>query len=147
VQLYHGGKHGVINFADDLMRLIYYDQESEIRQIYKDSASPNYVSDSREFRKAIFEVLMGQTFDKYYEAFADMKAKEDEMSSLGVQLQQYRQFAASIRGKAADMNLPHLIKENKGHKMHCSACRACVSSLFDLALARVRLLMQLTNKK
>lgn len=49
-----GTKNFKLNFTD-LLRLIYHDQATEVDKIYKEADNSNFLSDSLEIRKAIFE--------------------------------------------------------------------------------------------
>lgn len=51
---------------NDLFRLMYYDQDTEVRKIYKKPNSENFVTDSAVIRKSIFETLMGNSSDEYF---------------------------------------------------------------------------------
>lgn len=75
--LYFNKYKGQINFSD-LLRLIYHDQAQDNDKIFKKQDSDNFISDSVTFRKAIFEVLVGQTFTKYYKALDELKTLEKE---------------------------------------------------------------------
>ncbi len=51
---------------NDLFRLLYYDQDTELIKIYKKPSNNNFVSDSIIIRKSIFETLMGTSSDEYF---------------------------------------------------------------------------------
>lgn len=60
-----GATSWFFNF-NDLFRLMYYDQDTEVRKIYKKPNSENFVTDSAVIRKSIFETLMGNSSDEYF---------------------------------------------------------------------------------
>ncbi|MEN2259087.1 ATP-binding protein [Paraclostridium benzoelyticum] len=63
---------------NDLMRLVYHDQKTEVDKIYKNPQNDNFVSDSLELRKAIFEVLIGEVYNEYYYLLGQYKLKSKE---------------------------------------------------------------------
>ncbi|MEQ4658108.1 hypothetical protein AB7Z54_05755 [Providencia manganoxydans] len=77
IEIFHAGKNFKIGF-NDLFRLVYHNQGTDINGIYKPADNQNYVSDSIFLRKAIFEVLMGKTLIKLYEAYGNLKRKQSE---------------------------------------------------------------------
>lgn len=80
VTLYRGTYSGKLNFTD-LLRLIYHNQDLDPGDIYKKLDRENsFVSDSREFRKAIFEVLVGRVSQQYYDALALYRALDQELT-------------------------------------------------------------------
>ncbi|PEM38014.1 hypothetical protein [Bacillus toyonensis] len=72
-----GTRQHKIGFTD-LLRLIYHDQKSDLTKIYKNAESENFVSDSLEIRKAIFEILIGEVHNEYYELLGKYKIKSKE---------------------------------------------------------------------
>ena len=75
--LVQGTKSFKLNFTD-LMRLIYHDQTTEVDRIYKDADNSNFMSDSLEIRKAIFEILLGKIYNDYYYTLGQYKIKLKE---------------------------------------------------------------------
>ena len=67
VDIVQGSKQFKLNFTD-LARLIYHNQSPDPNGIYKPAESANFVSDSLEIRRAIFEILIGKTLLELYEA-------------------------------------------------------------------------------
>lgn len=105
-QIYQGTKKWKINFTD-LMRLIYYDQKTQVDKIYKNLEYNSFLTDSESFRKAIFEILMGKTYNEYYESLAKYNAKLKEKNAKKDSLEMFRQFKDEIL-KEENMNSVHL---------------------------------------
>lgn len=71
---------GVINFLD-LMRLIYHDQGAGTGEIMKTPEKKGALfSDSKIFRRAVFEILTGKHFNKLYDSVSDLKKSEAQVS-------------------------------------------------------------------
>ena len=77
-ELYQGTKKGFISVTD-LLRLMYHDQKTMPDSIYKNPDNNNFMTDSTEIRKAIFEVIVGQSFVEYYNLLGEHKAKKKEV--------------------------------------------------------------------
>lgn len=60
------------NFKD-LFRLLYYDQDTEPKKIYKSPSSDNFVTDSLIIRKSIFEILVGISTNDYFNKLNELK--------------------------------------------------------------------------
>ena len=84
-----------IGFSD-LMRLIYHDQKTELDKIYKKPENDNFVSDSLEIRRAIFEVLIGEVYVDYYSALGKYKIKNKEYEEENTVLESYDKFLNEI---------------------------------------------------
>lgn len=104
--IYQGTKQWKINFMD-LMRLIYYDQKTPVDKIYKDLQYDNFVADSEMLRKAIFEILLGKTYNEYYEALANYNRKQKEKMAKKDALQIFKTFKDEVL-KEETINLIHL---------------------------------------
>ncbi len=99
----------------DLMRLIYHDQSTDIDKVYKDPDNSNFITDSLEIRKAIFEVLIGKNYNEYYESLGKYKIKLKEYEEAKAVLDSYNHFLDEINSDDLD-NVIHLderIKENE----------------------------------
>jgi hypothetical protein len=90
-----GYKSFKLNFSD-LLRLIYHDQATEIDKIYKEADNSNFISDSLEIRKAIFEVLLGETYNDYYAALGKYKLKLKEYEKSQAVMDSYDEFLDEI---------------------------------------------------
>ncbi|WP_368210633.1 hypothetical protein [Aeromonas sp. R4-2] len=113
IEIFHAGKNFKIGF-NDLLRLIYHNQGSDVNGIYKPADNQNYVSDSVFLRKAIFEVLMGKTLVKLYEAYGILKRKQSEHDKANAILSEYRNIVSDMYkqlGFKEVINDYHLAKE------------------------------------
>lgn len=77
---------------NDLMRLIYYDQKTDIDKIYKSAQNENFISDSRDVRCAIFEVLIGESYNEYYNILGKQKLKSKEYDKVCASLDAFNEF-------------------------------------------------------
>ena len=80
----------------DLMRLVYHDQSSEVEKVYKNPDNDNFLTDSLEIRKAIFEVLMGEIYNEYYNYLGEYKLKQKEYDEGLVIQKGYETFLSEI---------------------------------------------------
>lgn len=90
-----GTKNLKLNFTD-LLRLIYHDQATEVDKIYKEADNSNFLSDSLEIRKAIFEVLLGKTYNDYYYTLGQYKLKLKEFEKAQAVMNSYDDFLGEI---------------------------------------------------
>lgn len=95
IEIFHAGKNFKVGFSD-LMRLMYHNQGSDVNGIYKPADNQNYVSDSAFLRKAIFEVLLGKTLVKLYEAYGNLKRKQSEHEKSTAILNEYKNIVADM---------------------------------------------------
>jgi len=123
VDIYQGIGSFKINSAD-LFRLIYMDQRSDTKQIYKrPDKKDNYVSDSMVLRRAIFELLVGKSFSEYYDAIINTKLLEKQKNVANGLLQEYKRLASELSGSDAPRNITFLAselteKEQQLEKLH-----------------------------
>lgn len=103
--------HWKINITD-LFRLIYYDQNPDPSDIYKAPERDNFLSDSKFFRKVIFQVLMGKSFTQYYSKYAQMKESEREVEIAKLALDKYSEVVKAIN-KNENLNLVYLNKNKE----------------------------------
>lgn len=80
IELYNAGHQFKLGFTD-IMRLVYHNQGSDIKEIYKPADDANYISDSKYLRKAIFEILVGKAMMSLYKAQGAMKRKQSDYES------------------------------------------------------------------
>lgn len=105
VMLHYGAHAGKVNMAD-LFRLIYHDQSPDPSGIFKKVDRESFVSDSVVFRKAIFELLIGKSFQQYYLAMATLKRLETERKAALQTLEQFKQFVDDVSvGNDDDANI------------------------------------------
>lgn len=95
IEIFHAGKNFKVGF-NDLSRLIYHNQGTDTNGIYKPADNQNYVSDSAFLRKAIFEVLLGKTLVKLYEAYGKLKRKQSEHDKSLAILNEYKNIVADM---------------------------------------------------
>jgi chromosome segregation ATPase len=93
------------------MRLIYYDQNSELDRIYKNADSENFVSDSLEMRRLIFQLLVGKSYNAYYESVAKEKAKKKEYDKVKGAFDHNNEVADEILRDKENLNLKFLNSE------------------------------------
>ncbi|EKN3442223.1 AAA family ATPase [Yersinia enterocolitica] len=113
IEIFHAGKNFKIGF-NDLLRLVYHNQGTDVNGIYKPADNQNYISDSTFLRKAIFEVLMGKTLVKLYEAYGNLKRKQSEHEKANAILSEYRNIVSDMYkqlGFKEVINDYHLVKE------------------------------------
>jgi len=109
-----GTKSFKLNFSD-LMRLIYHDQSTEVDKIYKEADNSNFLSDSLEIRKAIFEVLLGKVYNDYYFALGQYKLKLKEYEKVQAVMDSYDDFLGEVLDYdlANVLHIDSMIKENQ----------------------------------
>ena len=90
-----GTKSFKLGFTD-LVRLIYHDQKTEVDKIYKNPENDNFVSDSLEIRKAIFEVLIGEVYNDYYSLLGKYKIKNKEFEEQNILILSYDNFLKEV---------------------------------------------------
>jgi len=95
-----------LNFSD-LLRLIYHDQATDIDKIYKDSDNSNFITDSLEIRKAIFEVLIGKNYNDYYDSLGKYKLELKDFEESKAVLDSYNHFLSEIENDDLE-NVVHL---------------------------------------
>lgn len=111
VKLHYGAYEGKVNVAD-LFRLIYHDQSPDPSGIFKKVDRESFVSDSVVFRKAIFELLIGKSFQEYYSATANLKRLEVERNAALQSLEQFKQFVDEVSdGNGDDANKAFLASQ------------------------------------
>lgn len=127
VTLTTGAFKGKLNFLD-LMRLIYHDQEPNPSRIFRrPDRENNFVSDSRDFRKAVFEILIGRASDEYYEALGELKLAEADLSEKRVALASYGAALDRMGPRRQEANSHFLevsISEQEAHLARLVAIRA-----------------------
>ncbi|ELY2812533.1 AAA family ATPase [Cronobacter sakazakii] len=115
IEIFHAGKNFKIGF-NDLLRLVYHNQGTDVNGIYKPADNQNYVSDSAFLRKAIFEVLMGKTLVKLYKAYGVLKRKQSDYEKAHAILSEYRNIVSDMYkqlGFKEVINDYHLLNEIK----------------------------------
>lgn len=90
-ELYQGTRKSYIGITD-LMRLIYHDQKTAPDNIYKIPDNDNFMTDSLEIRKAIFEVIVGKSFVDYYSLLGDFKNMKKESDGANASFKTFDSF-------------------------------------------------------
>lgn len=96
-----------LNFTD-LLRLVYHDQEMEVDKVYKEADNSNFLSDSLEIRKAIFEILLGKTYNDYYSTLGQYKLTMKELEKAQAVMDSYDEFL----GEVLDYDLANVVHIN-----------------------------------
>lgn len=96
-----------LNFID-LLRLVYHDQETEVDKVYKEADNSNFLSDSLEIRKAIFEILLGKTYNDYYSTLGQYKLTMKELEKAQAVMDSYDEFL----GEVLDYDLANVVHIN-----------------------------------
>lgn len=109
VLLQYGTFTGKLNFTD-LARLLYHDQAPDPSGVFKAVDRSSFVSDSRVFRKAIFEILIGKSFLEYYEKLAEFRDSERKLIEAKRELEMFKEMAASSQFSVEDLNLVFIDK-------------------------------------
>lgn len=95
VDIFQGGRQFKLSFTD-LARLVYHNQSADPNGVYKPADSNNFVSDSLEIRRAIFQILVGKTLLELYEAIGRQKSAErDAQAAKGIQ-QEYKDIVEQL---------------------------------------------------
>lgn len=107
VKVEYGSYSGVLNITD-LMRLIYHNQKPDPTEIYKPVDGSAMVSDSLQFRKAIFEVLAGQRYQEYYAQLARFRTAERKHAEAKKALDLFKEAIDQLGGDNEDINTKFL---------------------------------------
>ena len=82
---------------NDLFRLLYYDQDTEHRKIYKKPNSDNFVTDSAIVRKSIFETLMGNSSDEYFLKMNELNESKLKLKESKILLKEFNRINPNLR--------------------------------------------------
>ncbi len=109
-----GTRNFKLNFSD-LLRLIYHDQTTEVSKIYKEADNSNFVSDSLEIRKAIFEVLIGKSYNEYYSLLGQYKLALKDYEKSQAIMDSYDEFIGQILNDDLSnvIHIKNMISENQ----------------------------------
>ena len=95
VDIFQGARQFKLNFTD-LARLIYHNQSSDPNGVYKPADNINFLSDSLEIRKAIFQILIGKTLLDLYEAIGRQKAAERDVQAARNTQEEYKDIVEQL---------------------------------------------------
>ncbi|MGD0591487.1 MAG: AAA family ATPase [Bacteroidota bacterium] len=110
IELNMGSLKWKLNLTD-IFRLLYHDQAPNPMDIYKTPDREGFVTDSTVMRKAIFEVLLGKSFNEYYSLLGEMRSAENEKSKVKGAVELYRQMLSELQKEKEDVNITFLRKE------------------------------------
>lgn len=95
VEIFQGGRNFKLNFTD-LARLIYHNQSPDPHGIFKPADSANFITDSLEIRRAIFQILVGKTLLALYDAIGRMKLAERDHQAARAIHQEYEGIVSQL---------------------------------------------------
>lgn len=110
VTLFFGSYRGKLNFSD-IMRLVYHDQDPDPSRVFRKADNENFISDSRDFRHAIFEILIGKASEAYYETLGELKIAQTKLARAQAALEAYKAAMRRPSTKRMDANADFLRKE------------------------------------
>ncbi|MEF3310074.1 hypothetical protein PV433_14335 [Paenibacillus sp. GYB004] len=111
VEIQQGYKKFKINIAD-LFRLIHYDQNTSPQHIYKEHRTPhNFIADSLQIRKVIFEMLTGYQFNDYYSKLGKLQSLEREKDAAKATLDNYSDVISEMGYRTTELNPDLVIDE------------------------------------
>lgn len=103
VTLFTGTYRGKLNFTD-LMRLIYHDQDPNPARVFMKLERDSFVTDSRDFRRAVFEILLGASSERYYEALGKLRIAERYFADRMGALTAYKGAVSQMAPEQKDAN-------------------------------------------
>jgi deoxyadenosine/deoxycytidine kinase len=103
VTLFAGSYRGRLNFTD-LLRLIYHDQDPDPARVFMKLDRDSFVTDSRDFRRAVFEILIGASSERYYETLAKLRAAERMLADRQAALAVYKSAVGRLAEGQKDAN-------------------------------------------
>ncbi len=120
VELFQSSQNYRLNMTD-LFRLIYHNQEASPNRVFKNPDHENYITDSEQLRKTIFQILVGKTFMDYYSALAEQRRLEKERSVAKSVLDEYSIIANRLQEYKDGLNLIFL--EEKKNELEANLDR------------------------
>ncbi|MDB5345776.1 MAG: hypothetical protein JWP89_4153 [Schlesneria sp.] len=107
VTLQFGVYSGKLNITD-FLRLIYHNQAPDPSGIFKAIDNNSFVTDSRVFREAVFELLVGKSYQQYYTALSNFRDADRQRASFAKSLELFKGMAADLNSGEEDLNLVFL---------------------------------------
>lgn len=95
VDIFQSGRTFKLNFSD-LARLIFHNQAPDPHGIFKPADNSNFISDSLEIRRAIFQILVGKTLLALYESIGKFKRAERDYDSSRSLVREYQTIVDEI---------------------------------------------------
>lgn len=109
VSIQYGTYSGRLNITD-FMRLIYHDQAPDPTGVFKAVDRESFVTDSKVFREAVFEILVGKSYQDYYTALAAYRDADRQRTSAAKALDLFKDMASGLQNAAEDMNMVFIDK-------------------------------------
>lgn len=110
VALFYMNGGGIINILD-LIRLMYHDQGTSADEIMKRSEKKGEMfANSKVFRRAIFEILMGRSHGDLYAAISELKKFENKISEVKNKLSAIELASSDIKTKEDSAKTAFLIR-------------------------------------
>lgn len=110
VTLFLGTYSGKLNFTD-ILRLVYHDQDPDPSRVFKKVDRESFVTDSRDFRRAVFEILIGKASEEYYDVLGKLKLSEGVLSEQQAALTAYIATVNRMGPRQAEANAHFLEAE------------------------------------
>ncbi|NZA25499.1 AAA family ATPase [Luteimonas sp. SJ-92] len=96
VEITQGTRTFKLNFTD-LARLIFHNQSPDPHGVFKPAeVTSNFVSDSLEVRRAIFQILVGKTLLSLYVAYSKLKRAERDREAARLVLAEYTEIVTQV---------------------------------------------------
>lgn len=103
VSIAYGLYSGKLNITD-LMRLMYHDQSPDPSGVFKAVDKESFVADSRVFRAAIFEILLGKSYQEYYSALSAHRNADRDRAAAARVMEQFAEMMSELRRGEEEMN-------------------------------------------
>ncbi len=94
-QLNLGSISWYFNF-NDIYRLLNYDQDTELRKIFKAPANENFITDSSVIRKSTFESLIGISSIEYFSKLNEFNKAKKEKNETAMLLEHYKEMHPNL---------------------------------------------------
>lgn len=117
VDVWQGTSHFKVNFTD-LFRLIHYDQGTEPKKIYKEhKTNGNFISDSANIRKVIFELLVGHRFSDFYAMLGHLRELEKQRDAKKILFDNFGMLATEMGYDVSSLPSSELLKKLTDEKL------------------------------
>ncbi|MBT2760458.1 AAA family ATPase [Paenibacillus sp. ISL-20] len=147
VDVWQGTSHFKVNFTD-LFRLIHYDQGTEPKKIYKEHRTDgNFISDSANIRKVIFELLVGHRFADFYAMLGQLREYEKQRDAKKILFDNFGVLATEMGYDVSSLPSSELLRKLTEDKLELQRVqllrnevksRKSDSSKFELQIQQLR---------
>lgn len=147
VDVWQGTSHFKVNFTD-LFRLIHYDQGTEPKKIYKEHKTDgNFISDSANIRKVIFELLVGHRFSDFYAMLGQLREYEKQRDAKKILFDNFGVLATEMGYDVSSLPSSELLRKLTEDKLELQRVqllrnevksRKSDSSKFELQIQQLR---------